>query len=153
MSVSDIGQYIELKLAMRIGEAQAIWTNLTTQERIKATTLLANYIYHEQPFPHGYIEAIGTLSETAELEALEDEAKAAIGDDDKVVFECSLPEAIKIDFGRAKWDEICARHGWDYVIEKRVIRRRCSATMLDEALRVFLWEDDTEEDTPVITTG
>ncbi len=146
MRTTEIGHYLELKLAMRDQEARAQWDKLTTEEQTQGTTLLANYIYHNKPFPIGYVEAIGTISEIGGLEALEEEAKAAIADDEVVVFECPLPEFLNTHFGREGWEEICGRQGWTYLIEKRVIRRRSSATMLDEALRVYITEEEEDEE-------
>lgn len=153
MGTTEIGQYLELKLAMRSQEAQTQWDNLTTDEQSQATTILANYIYHNKPIPLGYVEAVSTLSETGGLETLEEEAKAAIGDDTAVIFECTLPEFLKTHFGREKWEEICDRQGWVYVIVKCVIRRLSSVTMFDEALRVYISEEEDEEDEETETSS
>ncbi len=70
MRTTEIGHYLELKLAMRTQEAQTQLDSLTSEEQSQATTLLANYIYHNKPFPTGYTEAVATFSETDGLETL-----------------------------------------------------------------------------------
>lgn len=143
MRKTEIGRYLELKLAMRSDEANRQWTELTSEEQTQATTLLSNYVYHNKPFPAGFVAPCETFSEYSTLEAIEQEAHSAIGDDENVVFECQLPNCMETMFGREKWEEVVERRGWGYVIVKTVVRRG-SATIYDNTLRVFLPDSDEE---------
>ena len=144
MRITEIGRYLELKLAMRSNEAQVQWETLTTEEQTQATTVLSNYVYHNKPLPDGYVEPCSTFSEDTVLAGLEQEAQLAIGDDESGVFECQLPNCMETLFGRQQWEEIVDHQGWHYVIEKRVVRRAGDATIYDKVLRVFLPECSDE---------